>query len=108
MAIVSTIVFHILHRNEEDTPFTITILWRRKGSVPPKGGSKKNADPFNQCAKRRKLAKVMSEMTVTDGNPMKFEILSTKKQTAGAIVFGVLKTEQNATTQARKWSEAEG
>jgi len=109
MAIVSTIVFHILHRKHMDIPFTINILWRRKlaqGGLSPLSLSHTLSlespsvgtdalDPYYECGRRSKLAELLGQMNLGGGKPMKFEILSSKQQQSGAILFGVFVAEQS-------------
>ena len=100
MALMSAAVFWILHRNQADIPFTITLSWNKRSNSPI-SVSKKDLDPFSQCGRRKKLAKSLGEIAVVDDKPLEFEILSTKKQTSGCTLFGVFVADQSTNAMSR-------
>merc|ERR1719295_2585178 len=87
---MNTAVFWILHRHQVDIPFTIMISWREKAQSGMIGEKKTELDPFSQCGKRKNLAKLLGEIDLGDDEPLKFEILSSKKTTTGSLVHGVM------------------
>ena len=94
-AIMTAAVFWILHRNQVDVPFTVTLEWRQKLSAnTPSSKSQSNLDPFSKCGRRKKLAKLFSKIPVK-GETLKFEILSSTEQSSGCLLSGVFVSEQS-------------
>lgn len=100
---MSMVVFHILHRNQVDIPFTVNISWTKLSRTENNG----NLDPFNQCGRMKLLAECFGQIKVVDDKPMKFEILSAKKQQSGATLFGVFVAEQSLNSRVRAQSEGD-
>ena len=112
-ALTSAVIFWILHRNQSEVPFTITLSWTKKGKTPPtaalEAASVMNGDldPFTQCGRRKKLAETFGEINVIDGKTMKFEILSSKKQQSSCILSGVFVAEHTMNARARAQTEGD-
>ena len=95
MALMSSAVFWILHRNQADVPFTITLKWnQRNAAIASTTKSPPKMDPFSQCGRRKKLAKLLSKIPVK-GELLKFEILSSTEQSSGCLLSGVFVSEQS-------------
>ena len=95
-AIMTAAVFWILHRNQVDVPFTVTLEWRQKhtANTPTTSKSQTNLDPFSKCGRRKKLAKLFGKIPVK-GDTLKFEILSSTEQSSGCLLSGVFVSEQS-------------
>ena len=95
MALMSSAVFWILHRNQADVPFTITLKWsQRNGATQIPSKSQSNTDPLSQCGRRKKLAELFGKIPVK-GELLKFEILSSTEQSSGCLLSGVFVSEQS-------------
>ena len=90
MAFMSAAVFWILHRNQADVPFTITLKWKQKATSK----SEKKLNPYSRCGRRKKLAKLLGKIPVK-GELLKFEILSSTEQSSGCLLSGVFVSEQS-------------
>merc|ERR1719474_1549718 len=75
LCIVTYAVFHILHRHQTEIPFKMVVSWTRIST------SVGNVRPFNQCGRRRHLARVLE--AIDSSSSFKFEILSSKKVASG-------------------------
>ena len=105
-ALTSAAIFWILHRNQTEVPFTITLSWTKNGKSSPSAPleatsvTKNELDPYTQCGRRKALAKSLGEINVIDGKSMKFEILSSEKQQSSCTLCGVFLSEQTVNARA--------
>ena len=105
--LTSAVIFWILHRNQTEVPFTITLSWTKKVnsslSAPLEATSltTNELDPFSRCGRRKKLAKSLGEINVVDGKSIKFEILSSETQQSSCTLCGVFLSEQTVNARAR-------
>ena len=112
-SLTSAAIFWILHRNQSEVPFTITLSWTKKGdsslSAPLEATAvtKVKSDPFSQCGRRKALAKSLGEINVVDGESMKFEILSSQKQQSSCTLCGVFLSENTVSARARAQTEGD-
>ena len=95
MAFMSAAVFWILHRNHADVPFTITLKWKQRTSSK----LQKKLNPYSQCGRRKKLAKLLGKIPVK-GEMLKFEILSSTEQSSGCLLSGVFLSEQSIAAES--------
>ena len=112
MALMTTATFWILHRDQVDVPFSIALKWKPRvavGILESNSTSKKDADPFAHCGKRKKLAKLLGKIRVNGDNMLKFEVMSTTEQSSGSQsacqLFGVHVSERNALSNTDLFSE---
>merc|ERR1719295_430770 len=112
-ALTSAAIFWILHRNQTEVPFTITLSWTKKGDSSPtaaleaKSVTKGDLNPFCQCGRRTALAIALGEINVVDGESMKFEILSSQKQQSSCTLCGVFLSENTVNARARAQTEGD-
>ena len=78
------------------------ISWKKN----PHGGleiigkqSNNELDPFAKCGKRKNLANLLGEIDLGDDEPLKFEILSSKKTTTGCLLCGVMAADKQCAAQ---------
>lgn len=99
MAIMTSAVFWILHRDQTETPFVLSISWKlRKGLK-----SKSDLNPAAHCGLRKKLQKLMGQITV-NGKALKFEVLSTVQQHLSCVLYGVFVSEHSLQSKVRAMS----
>ena len=103
-ALTSAAIFWILHRNQSEVPFTITLSWKRKlnssstAALESVSKRKNDFDPFTECGRRKALGIALGEIHIAGDEPMKFEILSSKKQQSSCTLFGVFVAETTQTS----------
>ena len=95
LAMMSAAVFWILHRNQEDIPFTITLKWKAvHSSIISTSNSAQNLNPFTQCGQRYTLSQLLGKIPVK-GELLQFEILSSTEESSGCLLSGVFVSEQS-------------
>merc|ERR1719242_528079 len=102
LAMTNAAVFWILHRHRVDIPFSVMISWKKIHGGLVMAGKKrkqKELDPFSQCGKRKNLAKLLGEIDLGDDEPLKFEILSSKKLSSGCLLHGVMASNKQDSAQ---------
>ena len=113
LALTSAVIFWILHRNQSEVPFTITLSWTKQGNRSPSAPleaaslTKNELDPFSQCGRRKALAEALGAINVFDGKSMKFEILSSEKQQSSCTLSGVYLSEHTVKARARAQTEGD-
>ena len=107
MAIMRTAVFLILHRNQADTLFTITLEWTKKAlQIRPENDGDLN--PFSRCGRRHLLAETLSKIHVSNDQPLKFEILSSEERSSSCVLYGVYVSEKNTGSRSLQRASSGG
>jgi len=92
-AVIPAAAFWKCHRNQREFPFAISLSWTKNARVLPVVNGR-DLDPFAQCGRRQKLAKLLGQILTKDDQPLNFEILSSAKQGSSCSLCGVLVSDQ--------------
>jgi len=92
-AVIPAAAFWKCHRNQREFPFAISLSWTKNARVLPVVNGR-DLDPFAQCGRRQKLAKLLGQILTKDDQPLNFEILSSAKQGSSCFLCGVLVSDQ--------------
>ena len=124
MSVLTAAVYVVLHRNQNDSKFTILVSWSAKmGSLRVGGNlgairrqtmtdsnSTPHLNPFSRTGRRRTLAKQLGLIKFHGSNSVKFEILASEKHCDGYLLYCVMQSDaenQSAATLLANFMDKE-